>query len=338
MSVVNNRHNIDFGEGVRWTPPPGTGAFFAWGKHSGADTAMRWRRLAGWDEANNRAVSIPDAPSGRGIQLSSGEVSLDWTDLLSLYDGFDNEILAITTHADEEALALLTRDVFMLPAPTSTNAATIAAQERRVLKQLLEMRTGLADLSGGHISVKTPDGTEVERMPIGLLDRRISEIRARIAWFEEAVAGNDLPGAAWAGLTAGTTGRTAARTVSAAPPPDLAGTTTMRCGFYDEIPHGQSTWRWVGTLNSVELDSSWVQPASFGFWIPGDLMLRVVGVVLLRSIHPGTPGDLVTLDAFGEPVPFMFGNTLGMARFTPIDFTGQFSVPNDFRAILAEPR
>ena len=83
MSVVNNRHYIDFGEGVRWTSPPGIGAFFAWGKHAEADTAMRWRRLAGWDVANNRTVLIPDAPSGRGIQLSSGEVSLDWTDLLS---------------------------------------------------------------------------------------------------------------------------------------------------------------------------------------------------------------------------------------------------------------
>ena len=197
MSVTSTRHQIEFGEGVRWTPPPGTGAFFAWGKHADADTAMRWRRLAGWDVANNQAVSIPDAPSGRGVQLSAAIVAMNWTDLLALFDGFDSEIMQITTHADEAALALLTRDVFMLPAPTSTNAATIAAQERRVLKQLLAMRTGLADLVGGHISVKTPDGSEVERMPIGLLDRRISEIRARIAWFEEAAAGNDLPRAVY---------------------------------------------------------------------------------------------------------------------------------------------
>ena len=339
MSVVNNRHNIDFGEGVRWTPPPGTGAFFAWGKHSGADTAMRWRRLAGWDEANNRAVSIPDAPSGRGIQLSSGEVSLDWTDLLSLYDGFDNEILAITTHADEEALALLTRDVFMLPAPTSTNAATIAAQERRVLKQLLEMRTGLADLSGGHISVKTPDGTEVERMPIGLLDRRISEIRARIAWFEEAVAGNDLPGAAWGGLGSGTRSSSSSSSFSSTPsPPRDGGTTTMRAGFSDTIPHGQSTWRWSGTLNSVALNTTWTQPNSFALWAPGDVLTRVVGIVLLRTVFAGTPGDPVNLEAFGEPQPYTFGNTAGYAISTPTDFTGQFSWPNDIRAILAEPR
>ena len=194
---TTNRHRIDFGEGVRWTPPAGTGAFFAWSKLGADDAAMRWRRLAGWDVANNRSVVIPDAPSGRGVQLSAAEVSLSWTDLLVMYDGFDNEIMQITTHADEGAMALLTRDVFLLPAPTSTNAASIAAEERRVLKKLLAMRNGLADLVGGHVKVSTPDGTQVERIPIAVLDRRISEIRARVAWFEAAVEGNDLPGAAY---------------------------------------------------------------------------------------------------------------------------------------------
>ena len=123
----------------------------------------------------------------------------------------------------------------------------------------------------------------------------------------------------------------------AAPDPDI-GTTVMRCGFSDSIPHGQSTWRWVGTVNSVELDTSWNQPASFAFWIPGDLMLRVVAIALLRSVSPGTPGDPVTLDAFSAPEPYMFGNTVGLARSTPVTFEGQFAWPNDFRAVLGELR
>ena len=45
---------------------------------------------------------------------------------------------------------------------------------------------------GGHVSVKTPDGTEVERMPIAVVDKRIAEVRARIAWFEQAAEGNTL--------------------------------------------------------------------------------------------------------------------------------------------------
>ena len=336
MSVVTYRHHINFGEGVRWTPPAGTGAFFAWGKHAGADMAMRWRRLAGWDVANNRSVDIPDAPSGRGIQLSSAEVGMNWTDLLVMYDGFDNEIMQITTHADHDAMALVTRDVYMLPPPTSTNASTIAAQERRVLKDLLEMRLGLAGMHAGHVKVSTPDGTQVERMPIAVIDRRISEIRARIAWFEAASEGDTMPGASWAGLGSGTDRTT---TVAATPsPPRDVGTTIMRAGFSSVIPHGQSTWRWAGTVNGVALDSSWTQPASFALWAPGDLLSRVVAVVLLRTVFPGTPGDPVDLAAFGPPEEYMFGNTVGLAISTPVSFTGQFSWPNDIRAILAEPR
>ena len=46
---------------------------------------------------------------------------------------------------------------------------------------------------GGHVSVKTPDGTEVERMPLAVIDKRIAEVRARVAWFEQAAEGNVLP-------------------------------------------------------------------------------------------------------------------------------------------------
>ena len=116
------------------------------------------------------------------------------------------------------------------------------------------------------------------------------------------------------------------------------GTTVMRCGFTDTLPHGQSQFRWIGTANGVELDTAWSQPASFAFWLPGDLMARVVQVVLLRSIPGGTQGDRVDISAFGPAEAFMFGNSVGQIRATPVTFTGRFAVPNDFRAILAEAR
>ena len=114
-----------------------------------------------------------------------------WPDLLTNFDGFDPEILQVTAHRIDSQLISI--DVYALPAPTSINAASIAAQERRVLKNLLEMRLGLSALHAGHIKVSTPDGTEVERMDIGALDRRIAEVRARIAWFEQAAGGNIVP-------------------------------------------------------------------------------------------------------------------------------------------------
>ena len=185
------RHQIDFGERVHWTPPPDTAEFYVWSKLTADNAAMRWRRLGGWNIANNAPVSLPDAPGGQGVSISNGEVALDWPDLLMMFDGFDNEIFQITTLNGEGRA--VTRDVYSLPAPTSTNASTIAAQERRVLKDLLDMRLGLAGMHGGHVKVSTPDGTQVERMPIAVIDRRISEVRARIAWFEAAVQGDTMP-------------------------------------------------------------------------------------------------------------------------------------------------
>ena len=152
---------------------------------------MRWRRIAGWNIAGHGPVSLPEAPDG-GISLPGAEVTLDWADLVSLFDGFDDQIIQITT-LDGEGRAL-TRDVYSLPHPTATNASTIAAQERQVLKDLLEMRLGLAGMHGGHVKVSTPDGTEVERMPIAVIDRRIIEVRARIKWFELAAEGIAMPG------------------------------------------------------------------------------------------------------------------------------------------------
>ena len=97
-------------------------------------------------------------------------------------------------------MATKSRDSGFLPersGQSSVNAASVAAQERRLLKQLLEMRSGLASMQSGHIKVKTPDGTEVERMEIAVIDRRVAEVRARIAWFEQAAAGNTLPAAVY---------------------------------------------------------------------------------------------------------------------------------------------
>ena len=114
----------------------------------------------------------------------------------------------------------------------------------------------------------------------------------------------------------------------------MSGTTIMRCGFADALPHTDSQFRWVGTVNGVELDTTWDQPSSFAFWIPGNLMARVTAVQLLRSIPPGTLGAHVELSAFGPAEPYTFGNTAGMIRYTPVTFTGQFAPPNDFRAVL----
>ena len=189
-SLTATRHSIDFGESVAWTPPAGAAAFYVWAKTVADDEAMRWRRLAGWNVTNNTAVTIPDAPGSPTLALSGAEVALTWTELLDIFDGYDNELLALTAH--DAAGAMIRRDVFLLPAPTATNAATIAAQERRVLAKLLKRRATTYDVAGV-MRVSSADGSSLERETMAALDRRIAEVRARVVWFEAAAAGNALP-------------------------------------------------------------------------------------------------------------------------------------------------
>ena len=137
-----------------------------------------------------------------------------------------------------------------------------------------------------------------------------------------------------AGVIGGTVASVA---VAPAPDPDI-GTTVMRCGFATPLPFTDNVFRWIGTANAVELDTSWTQPAAFGFWLPGDVMSLVVEVVLLRSIQHSVSPDTVNLAAFDPAIAYRFGDTFGMLRHTPVTFDGNFSLPNDFRAVLGERR
>ena len=116
------------------------------------------------------------------------------------------------------------------------------------------------------------------------------------------------------------------------------GTSVMRCGFTTGLPFADNNFRWIGTANGVELDSTWNQPAAFAFWLPNDLMERVISIVLLRSIIANPPQVVVDFAAFGPAEAYTFGRTIGQIRYTPITFNGNFSQPNDFRAIIGEPR
>ena len=187
--IPTTRHAIEFGESLRWEPPVGSSEFYLWGKRQRDGYAMRWRQLGGYSLATDSPITVPDGPGL--VSIPGPLLDMAWPDLLTNFDGFDPEILQVTAHRIDAQLIAI--DVYALPPPTSINAASIAAQERRVLKDLLEMRLGLSALHAGHIKVSGPDGTEVERMDIGALDRRIAEVRARIAWFEQAADGNIMP-------------------------------------------------------------------------------------------------------------------------------------------------
>ena len=92
------------------------------------------------------------------------------------------------------------KTIFRVPAASAIDPTVIAAQERRQLMSLLQVRDQRAG-AGGVIKQDHGEASGEEFESLAVLDRRIAEVRARIAWFEAAATGDDLPGAAWAGLT-----------------------------------------------------------------------------------------------------------------------------------------
>ena len=84
----------------------------------------------------------------------------------------------------------------------------------------------------------------------------------------------------------GVTDASSERVTGAATAVPAPGPAIMRFAFSDALPFTDDDFRWLGTINSVEIDAQWSQPAAFGFWIGGPLSL-VVGFVQLIAA-PGT--------------------------------------------------
>ena len=194
MRISPSRHELEFGEGIEWAPPDGAARFYLW--HKGASFSRTdpelappvWRQVAGWDIDGDAPIPFPDV--GTDYTVSATGVVASWSTVLAGFDGHDPE-LAMITALDAGGRAQ-TIDRFALPNPESTGASTIAAQERAYLQSLLHARARVA-ASGGHAKVSGADGTELERMDLATLDRRVAEARARIRWFELAATGNTMP-------------------------------------------------------------------------------------------------------------------------------------------------
>ena len=134
---------------------------------------------------------------------SAAGFAIEWDTLAAASATGLRETLMVVAFEGGKAVA---RTIFRTPASSAIDPVVIAAQERVTLQSLLRTRDMRAG-SGGIIKHDHGEGSGEEFESLAVLDRRIAECRARIAWFEQAAEGNDLPGATWAGLT-GRTART----------------------------------------------------------------------------------------------------------------------------------
>ena len=158
-----------------------------------------WAVMGGWNIAADQYIPIPaftgsiTAPAtGFEHVASAAGFDVDWNTLASATASGLREALMVVAY--ENGLATH-KTIFRVPAASAIDVVVIAAQERRHLMSLLQVRDHRAG-SGGIIKQDHGEGSGEEFESLAVLDRRIAECRARIAWFEQAAEGNDLPGAA----------------------------------------------------------------------------------------------------------------------------------------------
>ena len=174
-----------------WRPGADAAYFYAWLKTAPDGLAPVWAQAAGWNRLSGERLSIDHHVGASGLMLNADGVQADWAALLGLFDGTDPEVVMVT--GQDQMQRVVSIDRYRMPVPNSTDAATIAAQERKLLQSLLAQREALAMVSSGMKQVADPSGTSFELMDLAALDRRVSEVRARIRWFEAAVQGNVMP-------------------------------------------------------------------------------------------------------------------------------------------------
>ena len=199
------RHEVELGESVTWTPPAGAVRYLAWSRSdimptfdlsvaaetSYGDDPPRWMEIGGFNLAA-AAVIEADNKGVEGFEniCTADGFAVPWAKLIELASGVGTDALQVVAYGEDGRA--LQRDIYSVPAPFATDAAVIAAQERRLLQSLLLARPRAAG-SGGIKRRDSGDGIGEEYESLAVLDRRIAEVRARIAWFEQTDAGNILP-------------------------------------------------------------------------------------------------------------------------------------------------
>ena len=203
MRTPLTRVLIDYGEDATYEPPAGADRFTAWRRSEimppfiepNAVTTYgglppQWTMFGGYDIAADEVIE-EDTKAGAlrsgviGFAPTADGFAIPWNTMIDCTSGLGSECLMVVAYADGKATEKV---IYAIPAPSATDAAVIAAQERRLLQTLLLSRERVAGQGG----VKSHfEGVEYENLAV--LDRRISEVRARIAWFEAAENGNTLP-------------------------------------------------------------------------------------------------------------------------------------------------
>ena len=156
----------------------------------------QWAIIGGWNVTADAFIPPPStdgqpraAVTGFEGAASAAGFAIEWGTLAAASATGLREILMVLAYEDGRAVR---RTIFRTPASSAIDPTVIAAQERLLLQSLLRTRDQRAG-SGGIIKHDHGEGEAEEFESLAVLDRRIAECRARIAWFEQAAEGNTQP-------------------------------------------------------------------------------------------------------------------------------------------------
>ena len=142
--VTPNQHRLEYGEVLSWSPPVGAVKFLVWTQpritsfddlgvgateiaYGGPPPA--WTEAGGYDITADEKITPEKGTPLPGAEATVAGVTVSWPALMALSQGLMTRVLQIIAYdGDGKAIQL---DHYSVPAPSSTDASVIAAQERK---------------------------------------------------------------------------------------------------------------------------------------------------------------------------------------------------------------
>ena len=184
------RTTIQYGEALDFTTPDGAASYLLWARETPTPMA-RWISQGGYSLAGGVVIAAPVGVTVAVAPMFEAEgFTIDWPTLDLLAASGEREALQVISYKTGRASRI---DRYSVPVTDASSPNVIIAQEREVLALLIDQRLAASQTSGMS-ELTLPDGRSEKYSDVMVLDRRISEIRARIAWFESAARGVAMPG------------------------------------------------------------------------------------------------------------------------------------------------
>ena len=196
MITTQRRVNLVVGEDLAYKARAGIGTYRVFKREKPDDHAAGWVQAGGWSFAMEQALAGELDPDGMayilpGLVVAEGGATLPWASVRALMalSGTVAEGVQVVEYVDGKAVLVFR---YVLPMGLGDPLDVILAQDRELLDLMVKQRTEIATTDGVR-QLQLPDGRTEEYASIEVWDRRIMEVRARVAWLEQAQAGNVLP-------------------------------------------------------------------------------------------------------------------------------------------------